>query len=200
MKNKAARKDKGGDAHKCMSTIIPHEDTNAPTAVAIEGAAKVCATHRTQHSVRFDPSTHSRTRLADDDFLHAFQATDVRGRGGFRAALKAQHTLHIDYAHTISLGYHNQRYYLVMVIDGIDFLWASASKKKQGPEELLEEFLRYTQVTISKLRMDDAGEFTTSESFKLWCANRDIVICPTAGYNHKMQALTFCNRLYNHTM
>ena len=27
-----------------------------------------------------------------------------------------------------------------------------------------------------------------SESFKLWCANRDIVICATAGYNHTMQA------------
>mmetsp|Transcript_62520 Transcript_62520/g.129878 ORF Transcript_62520/g.129878 Transcript_62520/m.129878 type:complete len:257 (-) Transcript_62520:168-938(-) len=77
---------------------------------------------------------------------------------------------------------------LVMVIDGIDFMWASASKRKQGPEELLEEFLRYTQVKISKIRMDDAGEFTKAESFLRWCANRDIVICPTAGYNHTMQA------------
>ena len=75
-----------------------------------------------------------------------------------------------------------------MVIDSMDFMWASQSKRKQGPEALIEEFLLYTQVKISKLRLDAAGEFVTSESFKLWCAKRDIVICATAGYNHTMQA------------
>jgi len=77
---------------------------------------------------------------------------------------------------------------LVMVIDGVDFLWASPSKHKSDPESLLEEFLRYTQITISKIRMDAAGEFASSASFQRWCSNRGIVICSTAGYNHTMQA------------
>jgi len=77
---------------------------------------------------------------------------------------------------------------LVMVIDGVDFLWASPSKHKSDPESLLEEFMRYTQIKISKIRMDAAGEFASSESFRQWCANKGIVICSTAGYNHTMQA------------
>jgi len=64
---------------------------------------------------------------------------------------------------------------LVMVIDGVDFLWAAPSKAKSDPESLLEEFLRYTGVTVSKIRLDAAGEFASSESFRLWCASRDIV-------------------------
>jgi len=76
--------------------------------------------------------------------------------------------------------------FLVMVIDGVDFLWAAPSTHKSDPEHLLEEFLRYTNIKISKLRT--AGEFASSDSFKRWCANRDIIMCPTAGYNHTMQA------------
>jgi len=80
------------------------------------------------------------------------------------------------------------RSHLVMVIDGVDFLWASPSKHKSDLESLLEEFIRYTQIKISKIRMDAAGEFASSESFQQWCSNRGIVICSTAGYNHTMQA------------
>ena len=75
-----------------------------------------------------------------------------------------------------------------MVIDGVDFMWASSSKRHSNPEELIDEFLRYTNVTISQIRMDNAPEYTKSESFLQWCANHNIVLCPTAGYNHTMQA------------
>ena len=75
-----------------------------------------------------------------------------------------------------------------MVIDGIDFLWASPSKKKSNAETLLEEFMQYTQVTIDKIRMDGASELGKSASFQLWCKTYGITICSTAGYNHTMQA------------
>mmetsp|Transcript_62295 Transcript_62295/g.129224 ORF Transcript_62295/g.129224 Transcript_62295/m.129224 type:complete len:219 (-) Transcript_62295:1635-2291(-) len=78
--------------------------------------------------------------------------------------------------------------FLVMVIDGIDFLWATPTAHKSSPEALLESFLLHTNVNIGKIRIDDAGELSRSESFKLWCASRDIVICATACYNHTMQA------------
>mmetsp|Transcript_29890 Transcript_29890/g.61459 ORF Transcript_29890/g.61459 Transcript_29890/m.61459 type:complete len:480 (-) Transcript_29890:392-1831(-) len=113
--------------------------------------ASMCAEHREEKTkrVRFSAETSTRSRLADDDFLHAFQAPACL-KGEKREVL-AQHVLHIDHAHTLSLGYKGQRYYLVMVIDGVDFLWASSSKHKSNPEALLEEFLRYTNVKVDKL-------------------------------------------------
>jgi len=135
---------------KCANCVLQ----SAHLPVNSEATARVCAAHGAPKRVRFAPDTSTRTRLAEDDFLHAFQA----------------------------------RSNLVMVIDGIDFLWASSSKTKSDPESLLEEFLRYTGVTISKIRMDAAGEFASSASFQKWCANRNIVMCSTAGYNHTMQA------------
>mmetsp|Transcript_30789 Transcript_30789/g.63725 ORF Transcript_30789/g.63725 Transcript_30789/m.63725 type:complete len:429 (+) Transcript_30789:837-2123(+) len=148
----------------------------------------MCAEHREVKTkrVRFSADTSTRSLLADDDFLQAFQAPKCL-KGDKREAL-AQHVLHIDHAHTLSLGFNGQRYYLVMVIDGVDFLWASSSKHKSDPETLLDEFLRFTNIKIDKIRMDAASEYATSESFQLWCASRGIVMCSTAGYNHTMQA------------
>mmetsp|Transcript_29948 Transcript_29948/g.61583 ORF Transcript_29948/g.61583 Transcript_29948/m.61583 type:complete len:88 (-) Transcript_29948:513-776(-) len=74
-----------------------------------------------------------------------------------------------------------------MVVDGVDFLWATASKHTSNPEALLEDFLCNTGIHVDKIRMDDVS-VSQSESFKLWCRARDITLCPTAGYNHTMQA------------
>mmetsp|Transcript_62520 Transcript_62520/g.129879 ORF Transcript_62520/g.129879 Transcript_62520/m.129879 type:complete len:223 (-) Transcript_62520:880-1548(-) len=70
MKQKSARK-----ASEPMGTSILSSTAEAevPTAIAKEGAARVCATHREHRRVRFDASSHTRTRLHDDDFLRAFQ-------------------------------------------------------------------------------------------------------------------------------
>mmetsp|Transcript_32813 Transcript_32813/g.67774 ORF Transcript_32813/g.67774 Transcript_32813/m.67774 type:complete len:134 (-) Transcript_32813:212-613(-) len=86
------------------------------------------ASAKPSRKVRFDQSVGDPTRLHCDDFMRAYILTDEL------------HDLHIDYAHTIAIGYHNQRYYLVMVIDGKDFLWASPTTTKDDPEALLEEF------------------------------------------------------------
>jgi len=142
MKQKQERKQQQASP---VSILSPDTESEVPTAVATEGAAKVCAAHREHRRVRFAPDTKGRSRLSEDDFL-------------------------------------------VMVVDGVDFMWASSSRRRQSPEALIDEFLRFTNVKVDKIRMDDAGEFTKSESFLRWCANRGIVICPTAGYNHTMQA------------
>ena len=89
--------------------------------------------------------------------------------------------LHIDYAHTIAIRCKGERYYLMMVVDGVDFMWATASRHKSNPEALLEDFLRNTGISIGKIRMDDAGELSRSASFQLWCKSRNSTICPTAG-------------------
>mmetsp|Transcript_62292 Transcript_62292/g.129202 ORF Transcript_62292/g.129202 Transcript_62292/m.129202 type:complete len:351 (-) Transcript_62292:1380-2432(-) len=160
-------------------------DPHAAISVAQHGRASVCDKHKPLKRVRFAADTVDRHNLSEDDFLRAFRTSVPLTR---KSCYKVQHDLHVDYAHSISLGYRNEAYYLVMVIDGVDFMWAAPSAHKSSPEALLESFLRHTNVSIGRIRIDDAGELSRSESFKLWCASRNIVICATAGYNHTMQA------------
>ncbi len=54
--------------------------------------------------------------------------TDALYRSVKKAATSPSNGLHIDYAYSISLGFNKERYYLIMVVDGIDFIWASASQ------------------------------------------------------------------------
>lgn len=59
------------------------------------------------------------TDFAEDDFLNA---------------LGNKQELHMDYAHSISLGYHNELYYLIFVVGGVNFLWATPSTSRLEPE------------------------------------------------------------------
>ena len=78
----------------------------------------------------------------DDDFVNAFG----------------------DYTHSISLGYHKERYYLVFIVGGRNFLWATPTTTRMEPEQLLRDFLSVSGVKIGKIRVDD--EFDASEMFK----------------------------------
>mmetsp|Transcript_30763 Transcript_30763/g.63643 ORF Transcript_30763/g.63643 Transcript_30763/m.63643 type:complete len:452 (-) Transcript_30763:341-1696(-) len=75
----------------------------------------------------------------------------------------------------------------MMVVDGVDFMWATPSRHTSTPELVLEDFLLNSGVKVDKIRCDDAT-VSRSETFKLWCRSRGITICATAGYNHTMQA------------
>mmetsp|Transcript_61453 Transcript_61453/g.126937 ORF Transcript_61453/g.126937 Transcript_61453/m.126937 type:complete len:138 (-) Transcript_61453:92-505(-) len=55
---------------------------------------------------------------------------------------------------------------LMMVVDGVDFLWATPSRHTSTPELVIEDFLRNSGVTIDKIRCDDAT-VSRSETFKL---------------------------------
>ena len=46
--------------------------------------------------------------------------------------------LHLDFAHSIALGYHQQRYYLLFVVGGRNFMWAAPTTTRMEPEELLD--------------------------------------------------------------
>jgi len=48
-----------------------------------------------------------------------------------------QHRMHIDYAHSITLGRNKEQYYLMIVIDSIDFTWAQSSRNRSEPEDLI---------------------------------------------------------------
>jgi len=77
--------------------------------------------------------------------------------------------------------------FLMMVVDGVDFLWATPSKLTSTPELVIEDFIRNSGVKVDRIRCDDAT-VSRSDAFKQWCRSRDITICATAGYNHTMQA------------
>eukprot|EP00961_Rhodomonas_salina_P279252 3772503-Rhodomonas_salina.1 len=76
----------------------------------------------------------------------------------------------------------------MLVVDGIDFTWASPTRLKADPEELLDYFVLNSRIKIGKIRMDVDSTMSTSESFAIWCKASNITMCLTAGYNHTMQA------------
>ena len=78
--------------------------------------------------VRFAADTKDVSHLHADDFLQAF-----RGEMG--------KVLHIDHAHTIAVGLKGERYYLMMVVDGVDFMWATPTHHTSTPELAIEDFL-----------------------------------------------------------
>ena len=91
--------------------------------------------------------------LDDDDLLNG---------------LGEEHELHIDFAHSISLGYNKERYYLLFAVGGVNFMWETPTKTRASPEDLLWEFLAATRLKIRKLQVD--WEFDASSSFKAFCA------------------------------
>eukprot|EP00961_Rhodomonas_salina_P277583 3751118-Rhodomonas_salina.1 len=106
----------------------------------------------------------------DDDLLSAFTSEE----------------LHMDYAHLIWLRYFQERYYLLFIISGRNFMWETPMTTRMEPEELLQDFLSVTALNIGPIQTDN--EFTASTGFKAFCAKRSITLCQSVAYNHTMQA------------
>ncbi len=64
---------------------------------------------------------------------------------------------HIDRAHSITVGRLGEKYYLMIVIDGIDFEWPQTCQVRTHPKDLLHEFLKM-KLKISTIRFDGASE------------------------------------------
>jgi hypothetical protein len=108
-------------------------------------------------------------------------------------ALPALRRLHIDYAHSISIGVHKEKYFLLMTIDGIDFsraekTFCSATVDCTEPESLIHEFMTLTRLKIDCIRYDGAAEFAKIATFKAFCVNNRIAMEETAAYTHTFNA------------
>jgi len=99
-----------------------------------------------------------------------------------------QHRMHIDYAHSITLGRNQELYYLMIVIDSIDFTWAQPSPKRSEPEDLIHEFMTLTGIKVGHIRADEAGELARSSIFKAYCKRHNIVIEEVPAYTHTLNA------------
>jgi hypothetical protein len=76
---------------------------------------------------------------------------------------------HIDHAHSISIDRLGEKYYLMIVIDGIELVWSQTCQVRTNPEDLLHEFLTMSRLKISTIRFDGAIEFGKSSSFIAYC-------------------------------
>ena len=99
-----------------------------------------------------------------------------------------QHRMHIDYAHSITLGRNKEQYYLMIVIDSIDFTWAQSSPNRSEPEDLIHDFITLTGIKVGHVRADGAGEFARSSTFKAYCKRHNIVIEEVPAYTHTFNA------------
>jgi hypothetical protein len=102
--------------------------------------------------------------------------------------------LHIDYAHSISLGYSKEKYYLIFVVDGIDFVWGQTCTTRSTPEDLIQEFLTMTNLKVSSVCFDGAQEFGKSLSFKSFCHQEKIVMELVVYYSYSKCARGKCNQ------
>jgi hypothetical protein len=96
--------------------------------------------------------------------------------------------LHIDYAHSISIGVHKEQYFLLTTLDGIDFTFCSATVDRTEPESLIHEFMTLTRLKIDCIRYDGAAAFAKSATFKAFCVNNHIAMEETAAYTHTFNA------------
>jgi len=96
--------------------------------------------------------------------------------------------MHIDYAHSITLGRNKEQYYLMIVIDSIDFTWAQSSPNRPEPEDLIHDFITLTGIKVGSVRADGAGEFARSSTFKAYCKRHNFVIEEVPSYTRTFNA------------
>eukprot|EP00961_Rhodomonas_salina_P006590 89515-Rhodomonas_salina.1 len=60
----------------------------------------------------------------------------------------------MDYAHSISLGYYKEQYYLLFVVGRQNFMWATLTRTRMEPEDLLQDFLSVSNLKLGKIRRE----------------------------------------------
>ena len=109
-----------------------------------------------------EPARRVLQRAEASNALHQISALASATTSETATALPALRRLHIDYAHSISIGVHKEKYFLLMTLDGIDFTFCSATVDRTEPESLIHEFMTLTRLKIDCIRYDGAAEFAKS--------------------------------------
>ena len=84
----------------------------------------------------------------------------------------------------VSLGYSKVKYYLILVVDGIDFVWGQTFTTRTTSEDLIQEFLTMTNLKVSSVSFDETQEFGKALSFKSFCHHEKIVMEPVVHHTH----------------
>jgi len=104
----------------------------------------------------------------------------------------AARNLSIDFAHALSLAYHKEEYYLLILADGVEMLWCAPTTSCAQPHELTQEFLNNSGIQVRSIRVDNIMEFGQSDQFKSWANAKGAVMCPTVNYNHTLNSKSEC--------
>jgi hypothetical protein len=131
-------------------------------------------------------------RAEASNALHLISALASAVTSETTTDLPALLRLHIDYAHSISIGVHKEKCVLLMALDGIDFTFCFATVDRTEPESLIHEFMTLTRLKINCIRYDGAAEFAKGATFKAFCVNNRIVMEETAEYTHTFNARRRC--------
>ena len=151
-------KDQVGFPKDFMWKLERHKDP--PVTVSL--GARAYRTSKRVQERGIHKFTSKTAPLSNGDIARAITAQDPTKLG-----------LHINYAHAITLGYAKETYYLILVVDGIDFVWGQTCTTRSSPEDLIQEFLTMTNLKVSSVRFDGAQEFGKSHSFKAYCHNTE---------------------------
>jgi hypothetical protein len=135
-----------------------------------------------------DPARRVLQRAEASNALHQISALASAATSLTATDVPALRRLHIDYAHSISIGVHKEKYFLLMTLDGIDFTFCSATVDRTEPESLIHEFMTLTRLKIDCIRYDGAAEFAKSATLKAFCVNNRIAMEETAAYTHTFNA------------
>jgi hypothetical protein len=95
--------------------------------------------------------------------------------------------LRIDWADACSSGRHGERYFLLVIDKGTEYLANFNSKTRQNPVDLLRAYITTTGKALRYLRVDGAKEFVSDEMVA-FCTAEKIVLQVVVAYNHTMQA------------
>jgi hypothetical protein len=98
-----------------------------------------------------EPARRVLQRAEASNALHSISALASAVTREAATDLPALRRLHIDYAHSISIGVHKEKYFLLMTLDGIDFTFCSATVDRMEPESLVHEFMTLTLRRCSRV-------------------------------------------------
>ena len=95
--------------------------------------------------------------------------------------------LRIDWADACSLGRHGERYFLLVVDKGTEYLANFNAKTRQSPVALLRAYITTTGKAPRFLRVDGAKEFVSDE-IVTFCTSEKTILQVVVAYNYTMQA------------
>ena len=90
--------------------------------------------------------------------------------------------LRIDWADACSLGRHGERYFLLVIDKGTEYLANYNSKTRQNPVDLLRAYITTTGRAPRYLRVDDAKEFVSDEMVAFCTTVKKIILQVVVAY------------------
>jgi hypothetical protein len=118
-----------------------------------------CPSSSNYHPPTAEPAKRVLQRAEASTALHQISVLASSVTNEPQTDLPALRRLHIVYAHSISIGMHKEKYFLLMTLDGIDFTYCSATADRTEPGSLIHEFMTLTRLKIDCIRYDGAAEF-----------------------------------------